>query len=261
MYKPSFHDALHAGRLFGLLMIGALALLVMLESPKPAVGAQTAETRTDPAIRPEFREPVTLTSKEGVLEVRLTARQGQATLDTVATPVQNFLLFDYEVIRGTASDGQEVGRQSLSGADSAGISRRKADRPFRERPHRPDHPGLLQSAVHAQGSVRSDLPGADDLVTDQSPHPRSSHQSEGKCRQRVAAHPSRHVQHLHLRHSQEHAAGSVLVSQSSSWAHFGAGLYGSRRSACDRTNGRQPAARHGEKHSHPEHGASVQLRL
>ena len=47
-----------------------------------------------------------LTSKEGVLEVRLTARQGEATLDTVATPVQSFLLFDYEVIRGTASNGQ-----------------------------------------------------------------------------------------------------------------------------------------------------------
>jgi FtsP/CotA-like multicopper oxidase with cupredoxin domain len=30
-------------------------------------------------------------------------------LDTVATPVQNFLLFDYEVIRGTASNGQMSG--------------------------------------------------------------------------------------------------------------------------------------------------------
>jgi hypothetical protein len=36
-----------------------------------------------------------------VLEVRLIARQGHATLDTVAKPVQNFLLFDYEVIRGS----------------------------------------------------------------------------------------------------------------------------------------------------------------
>ena len=52
---------------------------------------------------------MTLASKEGVLEVRLTARQGQATLDTVAKPVQNFLLFDYEVIRGTASDGRRSG--------------------------------------------------------------------------------------------------------------------------------------------------------
>jgi FtsP/CotA-like multicopper oxidase with cupredoxin domain len=48
---------------------------------------------------------VTLASKDGVLEVRLTAHQGTATLDTVTKPVENFLLFDYEVIKGTASDG------------------------------------------------------------------------------------------------------------------------------------------------------------
>jgi hypothetical protein len=71
--------------------------------------AQGADNKIDLAIRPEFREPIVLTSKEGVLEIRLTARQGQATLDTVATPVQNFLLFEYEVIRGTASNGQKSG--------------------------------------------------------------------------------------------------------------------------------------------------------
>jgi FtsP/CotA-like multicopper oxidase with cupredoxin domain len=109
MYKPLFQDAFHAGRLFGLLVIGALTLLVMLQSSEPVVGAQTTETRADLAIRPEFREPVVLASKDGVLEVRLTARQGKATLDTVATPVQNFLLFDYEVIQGTASDGHSSG--------------------------------------------------------------------------------------------------------------------------------------------------------
>src|SRR5260370_31854266 len=94
MHKVSLHDALHAGRLFSLLTIGALAVLVALEFPSATAWAQTAEKRANPAIRPEFREPVTLTSKEGVLEVRLTARQGQAMLDTVAIPVQNFLLFD-----------------------------------------------------------------------------------------------------------------------------------------------------------------------
>jgi hypothetical protein len=52
---------------------------------------------------------VTLASKEGVLEVRLTARQGQTTLDAVATPGQNVLLFVSEVIRGTASDGKTSG--------------------------------------------------------------------------------------------------------------------------------------------------------
>ena len=63
----------------------------------------------DPAVRPEFREPVVLESEGGMLEVRLTAHQGAATLDTVAKPVQNFLLYAYEVLRGTASDGQMSG--------------------------------------------------------------------------------------------------------------------------------------------------------
>src|SRR5262245_25631467 len=72
----------------------------------PAVAQETAATSQ---VRAEFREPVTLASKDGVLEVRLTARQGAAKLDTVATPVKNFLLFDYQVIRGTASDGQASG--------------------------------------------------------------------------------------------------------------------------------------------------------
>jgi FtsP/CotA-like multicopper oxidase with cupredoxin domain len=79
----------------------ATAVLVALACPSLNAGAQT--------VRPEFREPVTLASKAGVLEVRLTARQGQATLDTVSGPVQNFLLFGYELIRGTASDGNMSG--------------------------------------------------------------------------------------------------------------------------------------------------------
>ena len=107
MHKLSFHGAFHAGRQVRLLAIGAIAVQVLAAFPGATAWAQTAER--DPATRPTFREPVTLASKEGVLEVRLTARQGQATLDTVAKPVQNFLLFDYEVIRGTASDGQRSG--------------------------------------------------------------------------------------------------------------------------------------------------------
>src|SRR6516162_9660653 len=114
MHILSFGDAFHAGRLVKLLTIAALAVPVALECPGATAWAQTAEKRADPAIRPEFREPVTLASKEGVLEVRLTARQGQAALDTAAKPVQNFLLFDYEVIRGTASERAELRRQSLS---------------------------------------------------------------------------------------------------------------------------------------------------
>ena len=63
----------------------------------------------DPSVRPQFSEPVVLASKDGVLEVRLIVKQGEARLDTVAVPVKNFLVFAYEVIRGTASNGQMSG--------------------------------------------------------------------------------------------------------------------------------------------------------
>src|SRR5690349_4216152 len=109
MAIPSFQHKLHASRLISLLTLATVAFLVELACPGATAWAQTAEKKTDLAIRPEFREPVVLGSKEGVLEVRLTARQGQSRLDTVATPVQNFLLFDYEVIHGAASNGQKSG--------------------------------------------------------------------------------------------------------------------------------------------------------
>lgn len=56
-----------------------------------------------------YREPVRLSSSDGVLEVRLWAHQGTVALDTAAAPVSNFLLFGYQVIRGTASDGSTRG--------------------------------------------------------------------------------------------------------------------------------------------------------
>ena len=100
-----------AGRLTARLARGlaAGALFVMPAFISPAAWAQSAGVRFDPSVRPAFREPVVLASQDGVLEVRLTARQGRASLDTVATPVENFLLFDYEVMRGTASNGQMSG--------------------------------------------------------------------------------------------------------------------------------------------------------
>jgi len=102
-------DTLHASSLHSLVILCALTVSMAVAWPSTTAIAQSADKNTDLAIRPDFREPVVLTSKEGVLEIRLTARQGQATLDTVATSVQNFLLFDYEVIRGTASNGQKSG--------------------------------------------------------------------------------------------------------------------------------------------------------
>ena len=56
-----------------------------------------------------FKEPVRLSSKDGVLEVRLSAHQGTVNLDTVKEPVSNFLVFGYELIKGTSSDGSTKG--------------------------------------------------------------------------------------------------------------------------------------------------------
>ena len=75
----------------------------------PLASAQDAGVTFDPAVRSTFSEPLTLASKDGVLEVRLIARQGAIKLDTVAKPVQNALVFAYELIRGTASNGQMTG--------------------------------------------------------------------------------------------------------------------------------------------------------
>ena len=96
----------------GLAFAGVLAFAVGLLSIAwlgPSIWAQDAAAIFDPSIRHELRDPVTLTSKDGVLEVRLTAQQGEARLDTVAKPVKSFLLFGYEVLQGTASDGQTTG--------------------------------------------------------------------------------------------------------------------------------------------------------
>jgi FtsP/CotA-like multicopper oxidase with cupredoxin domain len=52
-----------------------------------------------------YREPVKLSSKDGVLEVRLSAHQGTVNLDTVAQPTTNFLVYGYQLIKGVSSDG------------------------------------------------------------------------------------------------------------------------------------------------------------
>lgn len=66
-------------------------------------------TRRGVQLHPPFAEPVTLSSVHGVLEVTLTARQGTAHLTTVASPVKNFFVFDYRLIRGSASNGKRSG--------------------------------------------------------------------------------------------------------------------------------------------------------
>src|SRR5258705_13925453 len=169
----------HIGSPFFRRVIGVIAALSMFGWLGTPVPAQVAASKVTLPVPAEFREPVTLASKDGLLEVRLIARQGAARLDTAAAPVKNFLLFDYEVISGTTSDGQaDVGRQPLSRADPAGFSGRDDDYPPGKPPVGPDNSGLLQSAIYAEGRDGSDLPGADDLIALEPSHSRCPHQSE-----------------------------------------------------------------------------------
>jgi hypothetical protein len=57
-------------------LVAAIFALAAAWPVSPAL-AQEAAAKFDPAVRPEFNEPVTLASKDGVLEVRLIAKQGE----------------------------------------------------------------------------------------------------------------------------------------------------------------------------------------
>lgn len=94
----------------------ALALVVSLlattiscssrhDHARPEIGVNAGQDG-HPA---EFKEPVRLSSKDGVLEVRLSAHQSTVNLDTVKEPVTNFLVFGYELIKGSSSDGSTKG--------------------------------------------------------------------------------------------------------------------------------------------------------
>lgn len=92
------------------LTLAGIAVAALTASwPGSRALAQDAQAKFDPSVRPAFSEPVTLASKDGVLEVTLTAHQGRIRLDTVAVPVENALVFSYELVRGTASNGQTAG--------------------------------------------------------------------------------------------------------------------------------------------------------
>jgi FtsP/CotA-like multicopper oxidase with cupredoxin domain len=96
-----------------LALLVAVAMVAMLTSCTPpskeaAVAPPGVNAGPDGKPAP-FREQVRLSSKDGVLEVRLSAHQGTVNLDTVKEPVTNFLVFGYDLIKGTASDGSTKG--------------------------------------------------------------------------------------------------------------------------------------------------------
>ena len=236
-------------RLLVLMRLVAATFVLVTAWPVSQAEAQEISAKFDPAVRPEFREPVTLASKDGVLEVRLTAKQGTASLDTVAKPVQNMLVFAYELIRGTASDGKMSG-DNLYPAPTLQVFPGETlivhlDNALTGLTIR----DFFDPRLHGEGRGGAALSAADDLIADQSAYAWRACQPKGQRRQCDAAHPGRHVEHLHLRHPQEHAAGRLLVSQPSAHAHRGADLLRHGRAARDRAHRRQPAAGHARTRS------------
>ena len=73
------------------------------ESSQPAATTQPPRPAAGPGA---FAEPVELTAAGGVLEVTLRAHQSAVSLDTVATPLQDALVFGFDVLKGTSSTGQ-----------------------------------------------------------------------------------------------------------------------------------------------------------
>ena len=240
------------------LVMGGILIAFVLAWAAPVSFAR-AETPFDPSVRPNFSEPVVLASKDGVLEVTLIAKQGEARLDTVATPVKNMLVFAYELIRGTASNGQMSGDnlypsptlQVFPGEtlivhlDNAltGLTIRD----------------FFDPQYTAKGEEVPLYPADDDLVAAQPARPRRACQPQGQRRQCDAARPRRVVEHLHVQYPEDHAARRLLVSQSSAWADDAARLLRHGGSAGDRPDRRQPAAGHAEPDPDPQHGAAIQL--
>jgi FtsP/CotA-like multicopper oxidase with cupredoxin domain len=91
-----------------LVMLSMTAMMTACTSDEPKAAQVGANAGPDGKPVP-FKEPVRLSSKDGVLEVRLSAHQGTVNLDTVKQPVSNFLVFGYELIKGTSSDGSTKG--------------------------------------------------------------------------------------------------------------------------------------------------------
>lgn len=62
-----------------------------------------------------FREPVKLSSQNGVLNVEMTIKQSEVCLDTVGKPVSNFMTFSYHAVQGTSSNGELSGDNQYPG--------------------------------------------------------------------------------------------------------------------------------------------------
>ena len=61
------------------------------------------------ANRPHTRNPFDSRARTACWRVRLSAHQGTVNLDTVKEPVTNLLVFGYDLVKGSSSDGSMKG--------------------------------------------------------------------------------------------------------------------------------------------------------
>ena len=143
-----------------------------------------------------FKEPVRLSSKDGVLEVRLSAHQSTVNLDTVKEPVTNFMTYGFDLIKGTSSDGASKGDHLYPGPTLRVEPGEKLIVHYDNDLAGPRHPGLLRSGLTPKGGDVPIYPPA----LKQSPlnlHTHGLHVSpSGQRRQRAAVDPGWHGQHL-----------------------------------------------------------------
>src|SRR4051812_39091490 len=93
-----------------LVLVVSVTAMVTACTKQNTAPAPQAGVNAGPAGKPApFREPVRLSSKDGVLEVRLSAHQSTVNLDTVSEPVNNFLTYGFDLIKGSSSDGSTKG--------------------------------------------------------------------------------------------------------------------------------------------------------
>ena len=132
----------------------AVAILVAIGLWAVRIEAQGLPTTRDLAVRPDFAEPVMLSSKDGVLEVTLTPRQSTAQSRHRRQARQEHAALRLFGAARNRVRRPDVGRPPVSRADAASRTGRKADRSHQQRAAQPDDPRLLRPEVHAQGPDR-----------------------------------------------------------------------------------------------------------
>ena len=90
-------------------VISMAAMMMACSKERTAPAPQAGVNAGQDGKPAPFKEPVRLSSKDGVLEVRLSAHQSTVNLDTVKEPVSHFLPYGYDLVKGTSSDGSAKG--------------------------------------------------------------------------------------------------------------------------------------------------------